>query len=116
MMRAERAVATVKGLWKGGGDKARVLQAYSATPLESGYSPARLLMGRNIRSDIPQVPAALCPRWPSIKKFRKMERRAKENQQRQEVWHPKTEGILGLLPSPVHCVVFQGCSTPVASG
>lgn len=36
---AERAVATVKGLWKGGGDKAKALMAYRATPLESGYSP-----------------------------------------------------------------------------
>ncbi|KAL7881030.1 hypothetical protein SRHO_G00032840 [Serrasalmus rhombeus] len=103
---AERAVATVKGLWKGGGDKARALQIYRATPLESGYSPAQLLMGRQIRSDIPQVPAALRPRWPNIRQFRKEERRAKENQQRrynmrhrvrvlpqlqsgQEVWLPK---------------------------
>ena len=39
----ERAVATVKGLWKGGGDKAKALQTYRATPLEIGYSPVQLL-------------------------------------------------------------------------
>ena len=42
---AERAVATVKGLWKGGGEKAKALMTYRATPLESSYSPAQLLMG-----------------------------------------------------------------------
>uniref|UniRef100_A0A672HR31 Uncharacterized protein n=1 Tax=Salarias fasciatus TaxID=181472 RepID=A0A672HR31_SALFA len=56
---AERTVATVKGLWKGKGDKAAALQTYRATPLESGYSPGQLLMGRQIRSGVPQVPAAL---------------------------------------------------------
>ncbi|XP_061906727.1 uncharacterized protein K02A2.6-like isoform X2 [Entelurus aequoreus] len=117
---AERAVATVKGLWKGGGDKARALQTYRATPLESGYSPAQLLMGRQIRSDIPQVPAALRPRWPGIRQFRKEERRAKEKQQRrynqrhrvrvlpqlqsgQEVWLPKENK---------HGTVVQKASTP----
>ena len=45
---AERAVATVKGLWKGGGEEAKALLTYRATPLESGYSPAQ-----QIRSDIP---------------------------------------------------------------
>uniref|UniRef100_A0A672IYJ3 Uncharacterized protein n=1 Tax=Salarias fasciatus TaxID=181472 RepID=A0A672IYJ3_SALFA len=66
MSPAERAVATVKGLWKGKGDKAAALQTYRATPLESGYSPAQLLMWRQIRSGIPQVPAVLRPRWPNI--------------------------------------------------
>ena len=68
---AERAVDTVKGLWKGGGYKVKALLTYHATPLESGYSPAQLLMGRQIHSDIPQLPAALRPRWPNIKGFRK---------------------------------------------
>lgn len=58
---AERAVATVKGLWKGKGDKAAALQTYRATPLESGYSPAQLLMGRQIRTGVPQIPAAFAP-------------------------------------------------------
>ena len=40
---AERAVATVKGLWKGGGEEAKALQTYRATPLEIGYSPVQLL-------------------------------------------------------------------------
>ncbi len=43
---AERAVATVKGLWKGGAEKTKALLTYRATPLDNGYSPAQLLMGR----------------------------------------------------------------------
>lgn len=78
---AERAVATVKGLWKGGGDKAKALLTYRATPLESGHSPAQLVMGRQIRSTIPQIPKALQPRWPNIREFRKSEKGTKEKQQ-----------------------------------
>lgn len=60
--KAERAVATVKRLWKG---EAK-LQAYRATPLECGYSPSQLLMGRQLRTTIPQHPASLHPPWPNI--------------------------------------------------
>ncbi|KAL0174321.1 hypothetical protein M9458_030289 [Cirrhinus mrigala] len=77
---AERAVATVKGLCKGGEEKTKALLTYRATPLENGYSPAQLLMGRALRTTIPQLPTVLNPRWPKIKGFRKSERRAKEKQ------------------------------------
>ncbi|KAL0148076.1 hypothetical protein M9458_056616 [Cirrhinus mrigala] len=105
---AERAVATVKGLWKGGEEKTKALLTYRATPLENGYSPAQLLMGRALRTTIPQLPTVLNPRWPKIKGFRKSERRAKEKQRcrydmhyrarplpilqpRQRVWLPREE-------------------------
>lgn len=60
---AERAVATVKGLWKGGGEKAKALMSYCATPLESGYSPAQLLMGRQIYD--PPYHSSQCPYFPA---------------------------------------------------
>lgn len=105
---AEHAVATVKGLWKGGGEKLKALMTYRATPLESGYSPAQLLMGRQLRTTIPQLPATLRPRWPNLGEFRKTEKRAKENKKRnynlrhrarpllplqsgQNVWLPREE-------------------------
>ncbi len=78
---AEQAVATVKGLWKEGGDRAKALMTYRATPLESGFSPAQLLMGRQIRSTIPQLPTSLLPRWPNVRSFRKCEKQRKEKQQ-----------------------------------
>lgn len=79
---AERAVATIKGLWKGGGDKTKALLTYRATPLECGYSPAQLLMGRQLRTTLPQHPVTLLPRWPNIKDFRTKQRRSKVEQQR----------------------------------
>ena len=49
---AERAVKTVKGMWKREKNKANAMLAYRCTPLESGYSPAQLLYGRNLRSTV----------------------------------------------------------------
>lgn len=105
---AERAVATVKGLWKGGGEKIKALLTYRATPLENGYSPAQLLMGRQLRTTMPQLPVHLRPHWPNIKAVQASEERAKENQRRtynrrhrarllptlrpgQNVWLPREE-------------------------
>ena len=95
---AERAVATVKGLWKRGGDKAKALQTYRATPLESDYSPAQLLMGRQIRSDVPQHPTTLRPRWPNIKGFRRSEKQAKEDQQRRYNLRHRVRSLPQLQP------------------
>ncbi|KAL6475040.1 hypothetical protein MHYP_G00160800 [Metynnis hypsauchen] len=92
---AERAVATVKGLWKGGEEKLKALMTYRATPLECGYSPAQLLMGRQLRTTIPQLPANLRPRWPNIRGLRKAETRAKEKQQR----NYKTQGTKSTTTS-----------------
>ena len=50
---AERCVQTVKGMWKKESDKNLALMIYRATPLESGVSPAELLMARKIRTNIP---------------------------------------------------------------
>jgi transposase InsO family protein len=54
---AERCVQTVKGLWKKSEDFHQSLMIYRATPLESGFSPAELLLGKNIRTGLPQVEA-----------------------------------------------------------
>ena len=57
----ERAVQTVKNLLKKTSDPYKALMAYHATPLESGLSPAELLMGRKIRTRIPTLPSNLNP-------------------------------------------------------
>ncbi len=53
---AEHAVGTVKGMWKGGGDKGKALLKYRPTPLGNRYSLAQLLMGRQLRTTLPQLP------------------------------------------------------------
>uniref|UniRef100_A0A3Q3GHF7 Uncharacterized protein n=1 Tax=Labrus bergylta TaxID=56723 RepID=A0A3Q3GHF7_9LABR len=72
-MMGGRAVATVKGLWRGGEDKLKALMMYRAT-LECGYSPAQLLIGRQLRTTIPQLPASPLPLRPNIRGFRKLEK------------------------------------------
>jgi len=49
----ERGVRTVKNLLTKEKDPAKALLAYRSTPLACKFSPAQLLMGRQIRNSIP---------------------------------------------------------------
>ena len=78
---AERAVRTVKGLFKQSADPYMALLSYRATPLPfCGLSPAELLMGRRIRTDIPQVTKQLIPKWPYLDQFNKQNKKYKARQ------------------------------------
>ena len=46
------------------------LLTYRSTPLENGYSPAELLMGRKLRTTIPVVPTQLLPKLPKTSKLK----------------------------------------------
>ena len=76
----ERAVQTVKNLLKKAQDPYKALMAYRATPLESGLSPAELLMGRKIRTRLPVLPAHLVPDWPYLDQFREKDGKLKARQ------------------------------------
>ena len=52
---AERAVQTVKSLLRKSGDPFLTILAYRATPLQSGFSPAELLMNHKLQTTVPMV-------------------------------------------------------------
>ena len=63
----ERMVQTVKKLISNTDDPCLTLLSYRATPLPwCNLSPAELLMGRRVRTDIPQSAKLLTPNWPHL--------------------------------------------------
>ena len=80
---AERAVRTAKQLLENSPDPYKALMSYRATPLPSyGLSPAELLMGRRIRTDVPQVKKHFIPDWPYLRSFRNADKLCKDRQKR----------------------------------
>ena len=54
--------------------------AYRSTPLENGYSPAELLMGRRIRTTIPVITKQLIPKLPKKSLLRQKEENMRQRQ------------------------------------
>jgi len=84
---AERTVKTMKGLLKHTTDPYMALLSYRSTPLPwCNYSPAELLMGRKVKTDIPQTATQLTPQWNFIPDFQQKDkdfkRKQKENYDR----------------------------------
>ncbi|MCG8623106.1 MAG: hypothetical protein MJE68_14070, partial [Proteobacteria bacterium] len=79
---AERAVKTVKQLLKKNQDPYLAMLAYRSTPLENGYSPAELLMGRKIRTTLPMSKKQLQPNLPNVAKLRKKEKKIRDRMKR----------------------------------
>lgn len=75
---AERHVQTVKRLLTKASDPYLALLAYRSTPMANGYSPAQLLMGRRLRTPVPQLPSLLAPDLPDESVVAAKERRRRE--------------------------------------
>ena len=68
---AERTVKTVKGLLKESKDPHMALLTYKSTPFPwCNRSPAELLMGRQLRANIPVTTDQLTPDWSFLDEFR----------------------------------------------
>ena len=74
-------VQTVKKLIKESSDPHLALLSYRTTPLHwCNLSPAQLSMGRQPRSNIPQVQQQLTPTWPYMDQFREDNEKFKQRQ------------------------------------
>ena len=80
---AERTVQTVKRLFKRSADPYQALLSYRATPLPwCNLSPAELLMGRRLRTMVPQTDKALIPKWTFLPEFKRLNREFKDRKKR----------------------------------
>ncbi|KAG1924658.1 protein NYNRIN-like [Pimephales promelas] len=92
---AERAVQTMKNLLTKASDPYLALLAYRATPLQNGYSPAELLMGRHLRTTVPALPALLTPVLPD---YNALEAKEREKRRNDAKYFNKRHGARNLEP------------------
>jgi hypothetical protein len=76
---AKRTVQTVKRLLKKSKDPYLALLSYQSTPLPwCNLSPSELLMGRRLRTTLPQTVKQLIPLWPYLSEFKRADVQHKE--------------------------------------
>ena len=95
---AERAVKTTKQLLEKNRDPYLALLAYRSTPLENGYSPSELLMGRKLRTTLPIAPKQLNPSLPKESVVREKERKLKKRNKRNFDSRHKVKDLQPLQP------------------
>ena len=94
---AERTVQTVKRTLKKASDPYIALLNYRATPFPwCQRSPAELLMGRRLRTCIPQIPEQLIPTWPYLEEFKKLNLKVKKKQKRDFDKRHRSQELDGL--------------------
>ena len=80
---AERTVQTIKAMLEKSTDPFLALLSYRATALQwCGLRPSELLMGRHIRTTLPQVTQYLTPNWSLLKSVCQQDKKYKSVQNR----------------------------------
>ena len=78
---AEKAIQTVKKLLKESDDPFMALLNYQTTPFPwCNLSPAELLMGRRLRSNLSLSKEQLIPVWPYLEEFARQDNKFKQRQ------------------------------------
>ena len=78
---AERTVQSLKSFLRKNDDPYIGLLSYRSAPLECGYSPAELLMGRRLRTDVPMAVDQRRPYLVDVEAFRSHQQQIKERQE-----------------------------------
>ena len=107
---AKCIVNTVKRMLTTSPDVNLALLSYRTTPLPwCGLSPAELLMGCVIRTDVPQDVKTFTPEWSYLPMYRDKEKRYREVQKQNYDCHYRTRRLLELLNNtPVWVSTPQG--------
>ena len=105
---AERAVQTVKRMWKKSKDKYLALLNYNTTPLACGMSQSQISMSRRLRNKIPIKKELLKPTAYDLEELRReMKQSLQDVKQRYDRKHPSE--LPDLLPGdPVRMEPWQG--------
>jgi len=78
---AERTIKTVKMLLRDSADPYIALLSFCSTPIPwCQFSPAELLMGRRLKTDVPILKTELIPQWPYLDAFREKDKEYKNAQ------------------------------------
>ena len=102
---AERAIQTVKKLWRKGADKYLAILDYNTTPLESlNKSPAQILMSRRPRNLLPVISKTLVP---SLVNPAEVKNHAQESKEKQKKYHDS-------LPNQTLTQLYPGQEVRVA--
>lgn len=90
-----------------------VLLSYRATLLPwCGLSPAELLFGRRVRTNVPQVKRNLIPNWPHVKDIKRLDSKHKATQKRNYDWRHKVKDLPTLPKRLPVWVDHQGSQVP----
>ena len=77
---------------------------YKATPLHwCGRSPTELLMGRKVRTTLPQTASQFIPDWQFLEEFRKSDSKYKEQQKKN---YDKQHRVRSQSPLPADVPVL----------
>ena len=95
---------TVKSIFSKSTDQYMGLLSYRATPLTwCGVSPAELLMGRRIQTDVPQIEEMLIPDWRHLKEFKEKDKQFKMRQKKD---YDRRHRVRDLSPVPADTSVW----------
>ena len=107
---AERTVQTVKRMLKQATDPYLALLNYRATPFPwCKLSPSELLMGRKLRTNIPQLPEQFIPKWSYLEEFQKSNSHYKGKQKRDFDKRHRTRDLADIPDDTSVCVCVSVC-------